>query len=446
VKERFFNGVNKMASFNMDSRRKFNRRKKKVMRKIILILTITLVLTTNYYSQTGALPADLDSTYGGTGYVISNDTESQDAAINRKGQIVVANGNGLTVYAGDGRVLNSVITPVRAFRAALQSNDYIVTIGRIETGPNGEVDIVLARYKPNLNLDKSFGNNGITQLRINNLNYNLALSLAIQNDDRIIVGGRVGQSFLATDYQQFLARFTESGKLDASFRGGYFIEPESYSHQVASISLLELQNRKEKTIVVGGFMRDCPLSTCPTYGTVRVYDQDGMRVGSFNQGQTQKIPNTGGNVSVQNDGKILLPFGNFANQTIGVARLLPNGALDSSFGNGGFASLQILPNPRVTSVKADMFGRIVLVGYLSPIQETKILVARFTPSGGVDANFTFTPTTTTPTVGFRSFSFPNEPSQIPFGFVFYGNQILGYGRLGATAVSLRSFLFRLNNQ
>jgi uncharacterized delta-60 repeat protein len=74
-----------------------------------------------------------------------------------------------------------------------------------------------------------------------------------------------------------------------------------------------------------------------------------------------------------------------------LARYLSDGALDRSFGNGGIVRTDLGGDERATDIKVDRFGRILLTGYdddfRKEVRDDEALVARYMPNGRLDASF-----------------------------------------------------------
>lgn len=173
----------------------------------------------------------LDHTFGGDGIVRTDFTPGDDVAwdmaIQPDGRIVAIGGAGfgqlgflLARYRRDG-VLDpsfgddgTIVTRYRGANAravVLQPNGRIVVAGYNSRG------LALARYRSDGRLDGSFSGNG----RIGPVVWGIfALSVALQPDGRIVVGG---------DYDIFafgLARFRSDGRLDRSFGGDGVVREE----------------------------------------------------------------------------------------------------------------------------------------------------------------------------------------------------------------------------
>jgi uncharacterized delta-60 repeat protein len=94
---------------------------------------------------------------------------------------------------------------------AVQSDDKIVAAGFTYLN---DFDFALARYNKNGTLDNTFSSNGKLITNINKIKHSddFAYSVAIQSDEKIVVGG-------SSDYDFALVRYNKSGTLDNSFNG-----------------------------------------------------------------------------------------------------------------------------------------------------------------------------------------------------------------------------------
>ena len=75
----------------------------------------------------------------------------------------------------------------------------------------------MACYNSNGTLDQSFGNGGIAATDFSGGTDDIAYTLAVQRDNKIVLGGRSG------DYPSFnfaVARYTSTGQLDQTFGTG----------------------------------------------------------------------------------------------------------------------------------------------------------------------------------------------------------------------------------
>ena len=120
----------------------------------------------------------------------------------------------LARYNSDGSLAGTAITPIggildTAQAVAVQADGKIVAAGRCYT--DTQQPFCLARYNSNGSLDTSFGADGKTFASPWVDGGNIALSVAIQSDGRIVAAGFCGAGVAC------FARFNANGSLDTSF-------------------------------------------------------------------------------------------------------------------------------------------------------------------------------------------------------------------------------------
>jgi uncharacterized delta-60 repeat protein len=201
------------------------------------IFTILTVLTTlNVLAQPAGT---LDPTFGNGGKVVTSITPGQDKAygivIQTDGKIIVAGHSTSTVtgkdfavirYNADGSLDNTfgnngvVTTDLQtgsddvAYSVALQMDGKIVLAGYSDNGSNK--DAALVRYKTNGAIDSTFGNNGIVITNFENSQQDEIKVVKIhQLTGNIIVGGATIISSSVS--KPVVARYLSNGTLDNTF-------------------------------------------------------------------------------------------------------------------------------------------------------------------------------------------------------------------------------------
>jgi len=129
--------------------------------------------------------------------------------------------------------------------AALQSDGKIVVAGSASNGDND--DIALVRYESDGSLDNTFGINGIVTTNIGVANDD-AYTLLIQSDGKILVAGS-SDSSSGTLHTIALLRYNSDGTLDNTFSNGgiYSVSLSSGSNVINSIAL----TNDDKIVVAG---------------------------------------------------------------------------------------------------------------------------------------------------------------------------------------------------
>ncbi|WP_330308160.1 MULTISPECIES: calcium-binding protein [unclassified Streptomyces] len=285
----------------------------------------------------------LDTTFSGDGWVRADfgDNGSSDAqavAVQPDGRIVAAgqtggrfavvrydtDGNLDTSFGGTGKVVTPFDQGALGNDMALQPDGRIVVAGY--TGSTA-FDFALVRYNTDGGLDTTFGTGGrvITDFG----DYDVAQSLGVQPDGRIVAAGYSGGDFA-------LARYTTSGGLDATFgTGGKTTTDLGGSADRANDMALQSDGR----IVAAGIRNtDFAVARYNTDGTVDTgFGTGGRAVTDFGYYDEAR------SVAVQSDGRILT-FGNTGDDRAMVRYLGGNGTPpppDLSVAKSGTATVGI---------------------------------------------------------------------------------------------------------
>jgi uncharacterized delta-60 repeat protein len=271
-------------------------------------------------------------------------------------------------FDGDGRVFTDFGLSDVAFAVAIQPDGKIVAAGlaRSSSGVDSR-EFAVARYSPDGGLDASFDGDGRAVTPFTSL-ADVAWSVALQPDGKIVVGGHAGFSSATPDapYDAALARYNADGSLDSSFDSDGKVTTPGGSFT----SEVDLQ-RDGKILVAGG--------------SITRYNRNGSPDSTFGAGG-RLTPNISvRSLAVQADRKIVAAGdlrGDFA-----LLRLLPSGALDENFGasfgytatdigqgsNDLVAALAIQPDRRIVLAGAAYTGPsgdIALARYLNPAPPT----------------------------------------------------------------------------
>jgi uncharacterized delta-60 repeat protein len=190
----------------------------------------------------------------------------------------------------------------------------------------------------------------------------------IQSDNKIVVAG----SCQPSTYQQCVARYNEDGSLDATFAQQGFL----VNFGVGNGSRVALQS-DGKIVVAGSLRVEGGFPVYSIRAALARYTPDGVLDSSFNGGNVTFSAGMGlaspDAMVIQPDGKIVVvgestpwtsgPFGTPMNQGW-VARYLPNGTPDTSFGNNGVMNIDspdsVAPQSGVTSVAVQPDGKLLL--------------------------------------------------------------------------------------
>lgn len=262
-----------------------------------------------------------------------------------------------------------------AYAMALQPDGSIVVAGT--SGYGGTQDFVAVRYLSDGTLDPSFGNGGKALLSID-FGDDIARALALQPDGKVLLGG---YSYTSNGIGFALARLNTDGSADASFGAGGFITtvlPGDIASQARAIAL----QQDGRIVLAGG----------GTEGfAVMRYMDDGQPDTTFGAAGLVTIDFSDGNdqataLALQPDGKILLAgyASGLVEDSVALARLLPDGSLDASFGSGGVLRVTYPTLPSIANGLHLMTdGRFLVSGFAN----SSGIVGRFLPDGTPDVSF-----------------------------------------------------------
>ncbi len=191
-------------------------------------------------------------------------------------------------------------------------------------------------------------------------------AVAALDDNRVIVGGGYGQGGQSDTWA--LARFNTDGSLDTTFDGsGWRRKDASPSVRIDSVHALP----DGSSLAAGAGTNAAVIGR---------FNADGTTDFTFGTNGLVTLPNCvpicqRALLAVDASGRIYTEGG--ANALI---RLNPDGSID-----GSYASVPIAPDLVVVGIAIDSAGRVVLFGTL--LANTSGYIARFLPSGARDASF-----------------------------------------------------------
>jgi uncharacterized delta-60 repeat protein len=388
---------------------------RRLLGPVAAIALITSVAVTVGLAGRGGGTSEGAAGFGKAGKVrtdFGGDDIANALAIQGDGRIIAAGRKGrafaVARYTRDGRLDRSFGTGgklvttfhlARAREAAARRGAAAVAIagdGKIVAAGGSGADFALARYLSNGRLDRTFGRGGkvVTDVGSRPNRFELqywqrgANALALQADGRIIAAG-AGPGVFA------LVRYTEDGQLDPSFGSGgmVFTSFASSSFYVQAAQAVAVQ--ADGKIVAAG-----ATGTAGSSFALARYLPDGQLDPTFGSGG-KVVAGGGGDdfsfayaLAIQPDGKIVAA-GSTGPRFLGpvVVRYTPSGGLDASFGRGGIAGIGDANG--ASAVVLDRRGRIVLAGDAnrgvygrrSFHEEYYVAVVRYTPAGRLDATF-----------------------------------------------------------
>ncbi|WP_084046320.1 Ig-like domain-containing protein [Deinococcus hopiensis] len=273
---------------------------------------------------------------------------------------------------------------------AHQSDGKIVVVGGV-TNAGNEERFGVARLNANGTLDSSFGQGGKVVTAFAGSGADRASAVLVQPDGSIVVGGHASLSSSASGMDFALARYTAVGVLDASFgNGGQVITAMTPGGAADAVHALALQGGK---IIAAGGEGDFKAARYTASGTLDASFGTGGKVSSVFGGSVATV--SGIALDAQNR---LVLAGQSQNDTAAV-RLSENGALDTTFGDGGKKIIAVNPDnwdaAQGVSVQAD--GKVVLGGWVYGVgSQSNFAVTRLNAGGQLDTGFGQGGTTVTP--------------------------------------------------
>lgn len=272
---------------------------------------------------------------------------------------------------------------------AMQSDDKILVVTNSAIAAAGQAppanidaDFGLVRFNSNGTIDSSFGENGKVTTDLGGDNF--AITLAVQSDDKILVGGRRNDPVTyATDFA--LVRYKSNGGLDKSFgKQGIVITDFGGEDYINSVAI-----RTDGKIIAAGYNYDAVYNRRMIFSC---YNRDGSLDQTFgDSGKLLKVvygAENPGFITLQSNNKLLVTGTLTPTNTgdIQFFRLNDNGSVDSAFGVKGQVSTDFGNTEYTMCIDALNNGKIVVCGYTfeGQITNADIAIARYNPDGSLD--------------------------------------------------------------
>lgn len=311
-----------------------------------------------------------------------------DTSFNFNGQVDVD-------FSGGDDICNAVL---------VQQDGKILLIGAsTATTGTASSDFAVARLNADGTLDTTFGGGSgrvTIGFDLGDTNTDVAAMAVLQPDNKIVVGGIVatvgGFDFAATRLRQDGSRdtsFGSAGRVTVDFNS------DAGSLDQADSVLLDNQGR----IILTGI---ASVNGAADFALARLLPNGSLDV-NFNGDGKATIPFDLGNSNIDlsyrsiltHDQKIVMVGGADAgsgttqNNDVAIARILPNGSLDTSFGNAGrtVISFDLVPNANdiATSVVESANGALIVGGIASidNVGSSAGFTLRLTPDGVLDDGY-----------------------------------------------------------
>ncbi|TBW40515.1 hypothetical protein E0E54_00185 [Azotobacter chroococcum] len=268
---------------------------------------------------------------------------------------------------------------------SVQPDGRILLAGHSYTSDSGTYDFSVIRLNADGSLDTGFGDNGKVTVDIAG-RYDQVNVLAVQPDGRILIAGYAGNG---TDYDLSVIRLNADGSLDTGFgNGGKAIFYEAGFDYGYGLAL-----QPDGKILLSGLASS-------DFGVIRL-NADGSLDTGFGTGGKVRVDvggetDIGRSLSVQPDGKILMAgysydtSGDYYHYNFSLIRLNADGSLDTAFGDGGKAIVDIAgSNDQGYSLALQEDGKILLAGssYNPGSGSYEFSVIRLNADGSLDTGF-----------------------------------------------------------
>jgi len=300
---------------------------------------------------------------------------------------------------------------------------------------NTHNNFAVARYLPNGQADQSFSGDGIQTISFGSASDDVVRAIALQPDDKILL---VGTATNSAGSSMALARLHTNGALDASFSGdGKTTLSIGTFFTDAYTAVLQVDN---KIIVVGsakfGMSDDVALARFLPNGTLDTTFGNAGHT-TTNLGSDA---DSGNAITIQPDGAIIVAGKTGINRDFALLRYLSNGTLDKSFGNQGVTTTDFWGfDDFANAVLLQPDGKIVCGGYAYNGTLPDFALARYLPDGTPDTNFGTDGLVTTDFDNSYDYGFPmawQTDGKILLGGYAFGNS--------KTAFALARYLSGLN--
>jgi uncharacterized delta-60 repeat protein len=267
-----------------------------------------------------------------------------------------------------------------------------ILVGGSFTSYNGTTQNRITRLNPDGTRDTSFN----IGTGFNDIN-TTPISIAIQTDGKIVVGGSI-KSYNGTT-QEYITRINSDGSRDTSFNiGAGFIDI------VFSVAI-----QTDGKILAGGLFTSYSGST---QNRITRLNTNGTRDTSFNIGTG--FDTIVYSIAIQTDGKILVGggFTTYSGSTQNrITRINPDGTRDTSFNIGtGF-------NNNVRAINVQQDGKIIAAGdFTSYSGSTQNCITRINPDGTRDTSFNIGTGFVVPGTGVGTINIQSDGKIIAGGF------------------------------
>jgi uncharacterized delta-60 repeat protein len=292
-------------------------------------------------------------------------------------------------FGGDGKVQTDLGAHESAAAVVRDPAGRLVAAGRVQFDtPELSFRCLLVRYLPDGHLDPDFAAGGVL---LDALGHDDAAldDVLVQPDGKYVALG-TGHGLPST---LFLARFWPSGLLDQTFGAGGVSHLDLGSRRASSFRLVRRTDggfvAVGSTLPLSGSESTFAVLGCTPTAQLDVgFGAAGVATASFGQPQEAAT-----DVRVLPDGRLLAVGGSRSDTSGGsparfaLARFLPSGVLDSSFGSGGTVTTAFTAAAGAAAVDRRPDGRFIVAGTVTMGPGSGVALARYLPDGQLDSTF-----------------------------------------------------------
>ena len=286
---------------------------------------------------------------------------------------------GIVLLAGDQGVQNAIL--------AVQSDGKMILAGTVYGAGNADFRVV--RLNADGTLDTTFNGTGKIDIAVAPNRHDSASSVQVLANGKIVIGGSSASSGANADFS--VVRLNADGTLDTGFSSdGKVSLPVGQQNDFGYSVTVQSDG---KTLMAGASYT----AAGANFSVIRL-NLDGSLDTSFNGTGKVIIPMPGAtnavarSVLVQSDGKIVLGgSGDTATgSTFSVARLNPDGSLDTTFSSDGKLNVAVGDHAAGGSLGLQADGKIVLGGQASDADGPRFAMVRLNTDGTLDQTFNAT--------------------------------------------------------
>ena len=315
-------------------------------------------------------------------------------------------------FSGDGKQTTDVglATFDEAYALAIQADGAIIVAGT--SGYSGTQDFAAVRYLGDGTPDPAFGSGGKALVSVEPGD-DIARAMAVQADGRIVLGG---YSYTGLGIGFAMVRLNADGTADASFGTGGIVTTVTPGDATLQARSLAIQPDNRILLAGGGAFGFAIMRYTTNGDPDSTFGGDGLVTVDFSDGSDQATA-----MALLPDDRILVVgyAAGLVEDSIAMARLMPDGSLDPGFGAGGKQRVAYPTLPSIglgTDLLPD--GRFVVCGYAN----SSSIIGRFNANGTSDTSFNL--------FGWRLLSFAGTVGSKLYGVHVQADDRIALGGIG----------------